>query len=56
MSWGSPVIASTLTIAALCWVAFAAWEYLLNTEHYMGIQPLFSSRLVTLRPYMASLL
>ncbi|KAK8000160.1 major facilitator superfamily domain-containing protein [Apiospora arundinis] len=56
MTWDSPIIVCTLTLAILCWVAFAAWEYLLNTRHYMGIQPLFSSKLVALRPYMASLI
>ncbi|KAK7962517.1 uncharacterized protein PG986_003342 [Apiospora aurea] len=55
MSWDSPVIVATLTIAALCWIVFVAWEYLLETKHYMGIQPLFSSKLVAMRPYMAAL-
>ncbi|KAK8075033.1 hypothetical protein PG997_009696 [Apiospora hydei] len=55
MSWDSPVIVATLTIAALCWIVFVAWEYLLETKHYMGIQPLFSSKLVTMRSYMAAL-
>ncbi|KAK8061352.1 Major facilitator superfamily domain- general substrate transporter [Apiospora phragmitis] len=55
MSWDSPVIVATLTIATLCWVVFVAWEYFLEAKYYMGIQALFSSKLVALRPYMAAL-
>ncbi|KAK8122159.1 hypothetical protein PG984_010829 [Apiospora sp. TS-2023a] len=55
VSWASPVIIATLTITAICWVVFAVWEYLLETKRYMGIQALFSSKLVTIRPYMAAL-
>ncbi|KAK8016172.1 Major facilitator superfamily domain- general substrate transporter [Apiospora rasikravindrae] len=55
MSWDSPVIVVTLTMAALCWIVFVAWEYFLETKHCMGIQPLISSKLVTMRPYMAAL-
>ncbi|GAP82366.2 putative multidrug transporter [Rosellinia necatrix] len=46
LSWDHPVIIIALTVSALSWFAFAAWELSLGSSTYTRIEPILPRRLV----------
>lgn len=56
-AWSSPLIVTTLTVSALCWVGFALWIWFLTTKHSTSsIKPILSTRLFTSRVMAFTLL
>lgn len=55
-AWDSPVIIVTLVIAAFSWIILVAWELFLGLRQHSHIQPVFPLRVVTKRPYLATLI
>lgn len=55
-AWNSPGIISALTISAVSWIAFIAWEVYLETRRHRRVEPIFPIRLMLQRVYAAGLL
>jgi hypothetical protein len=55
-AWSSPIIVVTITAASISWVAFLVWEIWLGLGFWSGWQPVFPFRLVTRRPFLATIL
>ncbi|KAI1263893.1 major facilitator superfamily domain-containing protein [Xylariaceae sp. FL1019] len=55
-AWNSAVIILALTVSALSWLGFVAWEVLLGLRPYSRIEPILPLRLVTSRVYAACVL
>ena len=55
-AWGSPTIVVSLAVASISWVFFLAWEIYLGLGFLPGCEPVFPSRLIIRRPFLATIL
>ncbi|KAK9779911.1 putative Major facilitator superfamily (MFS) profile domain-containing protein [Seiridium cardinale] len=54
-AWNSPAIIATLSVAAVSWVLFIGREFFLVRRRNRYIDPVFPTRLIIQRPFLAAL-